>query len=54
MNYEYGKFCIIETEKYWRVKRNLNVVQVVYKVSKELAESLEDLKKYITDHPEIF
>ena len=54
MDYEYGIFRIIETEKNWRVKRNFEGVQVEYKVSKKLAESLEDLKKYITDYPEIF
>ncbi len=54
MDYEHGKCYIIEAEKNWRVKRNFEGVQVEYKVSKKLAESLEDLKKYITDQPDIF
>lgn len=54
MKYEYGEYLITEGEKFWKVKRNSGIVRVEYKVSKELADTLEDLKKYITDHPEIF
>ena len=54
MYYEFEKYLIIENEKGWKVKRDSGVVKVEYKVSKELAETIDDLKKYIRDHPEIF
>ncbi len=54
MKFEFDKYLITENENCWHVARSLDNVRVEYKVSKELADTPEALKRYIADHPELF